>query len=265
MKYVADFQIVHELSVISNHTPINTKLEFPSNPTLDQANRSIDNILDIRNNHSRIKKVRKENIDMNLFKNVMEISIKDLENKYGSIQIDGESLANDIEASMQKATRSASKRPSNNNIAVSSEGNNPDNFENLFIQDAKEEYKEWDAILKEGDPKKIWQKIDFNGKFKNSESHSENTCDEFADFLEARCSLPYEHRNYEHIQSNIYEEEMDGPITQAEILESAKTMNKNSASKCGTPVAALLTVIYPILGLLELLMNTIFKSSYPAS
>ena len=42
-------------------------------------------------------------------------------------------------------------------------------------------------------------------------------------------------------------------------------MNRNSASKCGTPVAALLTVIYPILGLLQLLMNSVFKSSYPSS
>ena len=166
---------------------------------------------------------------------------------------------------MQTASKSATKKTINNNITTDSEETPNNNFTDLFISDAKREHSEWDAIIKEGDPKKLWQKIDFNGNLKNADSHSENTCDEFADFLEARCSLPYQHSNYESIESNIFVQEMDGPITQDEILKSATTTNRNSASKCGTPVAALLTVIYPILGLLELLMNTIFKSSYPSS
>ena len=265
LKFVTDFQIVSNLSGISDHTPIVATLNIPSGPTIEQANRSIDNILDERNNHSRIKKLKKENIDLNIFKNIMTINITDLQNKYNTNDnnIDAESLAKEIETTFQKAAI-VSKKPV---VRTGLVNNQPPtgNFENLFIDDAKKEYSEWDAVLKEGDPKKVWQKIDFNGKFKNNEFISENTCDEFADFLEARCSLPYEHSNYENITSDVFDEKMDGPITQDEILTSATTMNRNSASKCGTPVAALLTVIYPMLGLLELLMNTIFKSSYPSS
>ena len=265
LKHVVNFQIIDDLSGISDHTPLSATLEFSSSPTLEQANRSIDDILDVRNNHSRVKKMKKENIDMNVFKNIMTVSIGDLENKYKAVDVDAESLAGDIENALQKAARSASKKSVLSNKTVDADEALVDDYRNLFKRDAREEHSEWDAILKEGDPKKVWQKIDFNGKFKNDEINSENTCDEFAEFLEARCSLPYEHSNYEHIECNVYDEEMDGHITQDEILNSAKTMNKNSASKCGTPVAALLTVICPMLGLLELLMNIIFKSSYPAS
>ena len=139
------------------------------------------------------------------------------------------------------------------------------NYKDLFIDDSKNEFSEWKSLINERDAKEIWGKIDFNGKLKNNNIQTENTCDEFAEFLETRCSLPYEHTNFEGIKSEVYNEELDGTISEDEIMKCATTMNRNSASKCGTPVAALLTIIFPILGLLKILMNTVFKSSYPSS
>ena len=129
----------------------------------------------------------------------MTTYISDLQYKYESGNIDAESLANDIETSLQKSARSASRKPSAHNTIPVSDTEQQDDYDykNLFTNDARKEHSEWNSVLQEDDPKRIWEKIDFNGKFKNNEIKSENTCYEFAEFLEARCSLSYEHTNYE--------------------------------------------------------------------
>ena len=137
IQHVIDFRIIDELSGISDHKPISVKLEFPSEQTLEQANKSIDNILDVRNNHSRIKKRKKENIDMLVFKNIMTNNINNLENKYESIQVDAESLANDIENAMQTAAKSAARKTAVNDNTTDFEETSSDNFADLFISDAK--------------------------------------------------------------------------------------------------------------------------------
>ena len=128
--------------------------------------------------------------------------------------------------------------------------------------DSKLEYNTWKSILEEKDPKSLWNKIQYNGKY-NDKIKIENTCDEFANFLETRCSLPYEHSNYDDIKSNIFNHSLDSHITEEEVLTAARKMNRNSAAKCGIPVSILLSIIYPLLGTLACLFNKIFLSCYP--
>ena len=265
LENVVNFEIVQYLSGISDHAPVCTKLVFTSSDSIEQVNASIDSILDVRNNHSLVKKYKMNDLDIEVFKNVMTTYIGDLENKYESSNtINADTMATDIELSLQKSMNAASQKPSISRYVPKNELPEGD-FKDLFSDDSKKEFSEWSSLLKENDSKKVWEKIDFNGKMKTNNIPTENTCDEFADFLESRCSLPYEHRNFEGIKSDVYVDELDGIISEDEILKSATTMNRNSASKCGTPVAALLTIIFPILGLLKILMNTVFKSSYPSS
>ena len=58
---------------------------------------------------------------------------------------------------------------------------------------------------------------------------------------------------------------LDSKVTEDEVLTAARRMNRNSATKCGIPVGILLSVIYPLLGILTLLLNKVFLSTYPES
>ena len=121
------------------------------------------------------------------------------------------------------------------------------------------------TTLEEKDPKSLWDKINYNGKCDTNTIQSGNTCNEFANYLEDRCTLPYNHSNYEAITSNIFDQTLDSKVTEDEVLTAARRMNRNSAAKCGIPVGILLSVIYPLLGILTLLLNKVFLSTYPES
>ena len=240
-------------------------LILKSRETLTIVNSSIDNILNERNNHSHIKRIKTENIDFNIFKNVMNLYVTNLRNTHEPNNINVEKLVNDIETSFHKSAKIATKKRPKCNTNVVSEGESHANYKDAIICDARNEYSNWKSVLSEGDPKRLWEKIDFNGKFKNSNITPENTCNEFAEFLETRCSLPYNHRNYENIKSDIFDVKMDSKISEDESIHASKRMNRKSAAKCGIPIGALLSVIYPILGLLVTLFNSVFTSSYPTS
>ena len=176
---------------------------------------------------------------------------------------DGNSLASDIDESMRKAASIASKRRT---IPITPEVESPYiSFEESIKNDSTAEYKSWNDILKEKDPKRVWSKIDFNGKCKKDNIVPENTCNEFADYLEKRCSLSAEHMNFEGIETEIYRPDLDGPIVDKEVLDAAYDMNKQSSSRCGIPLPLLLTIIHLMLGVVVNLFNKVFTSKYPKS
>ena len=214
------------------------------------------------NNHSHYRKLKTCNINLDLYANIMNTYIPNIEQKYdGVAHIDPISLANDIESSVRKAANSAKVRKVEDNVDHHFIGDIKDGIQN----DYHKECEAWKSLLSEKDPKKVWERIDFNGKLKKNNIHPENSCNEFADYLEGRCSLPHEHSNFENIISHTYNETTDSPISDEEVAIAIKTMNKGSASKCGISLGLLLVILTPILGILTLLLNTVFTSEYPAT
>ena len=259
IKNVSNFCLVGELADISDHTPVAAELSFDSSGSWSQLNDSIDAMVNERNNHSRVKKFKMENLDLRVFTNVMDTYINELTDTFiGKDDINGEELAGVLEESLQKSAKIATTK--NQQIYQPEED---DNLKDSLSKDAKKEYAEWNNVLAERNPKRLWEKIDYNGKKKKNTISPENTCDEFAEFLEARCSLPYEHSSYDGIKSDIFDAEMDGMITAEETLYAAKGLNKKSMSRCGIPVGALLSVLNPILGLLVTMLNAVFTGTYP--
>ena len=72
--------------------------------------------------------------------------------------------------------------------------------------------------------------------------------------------MPYNHSNYEGIKSTIFDPNMDSRVTEDEVFEAAKSMNRKSAAKCGIPLEMLLAVINPMLGILSILFYSVFTS-----
>ena len=113
------------------------------------------------------------------------------------------------------------------------------------------------------DPKLLWEKIDWSGKGRGKTVEADATVNEFADFLEERCSLPADHSTYTDIHTNIFNPLLDSKITDEEVLDAAKRMKPSSKAKCGIPVPIFMLVITSIVTLLTKLFNQVFLSKYP--
>ena len=262
---VTDFNYITNLSNISDHIPIQIQINLKTQETLDQIDKSMDSILDPKNNHSRVKKIRIENININVFKNIMNTHIDRINSNLN--RFDTETLCSDIENSIHNAAKTSTrKRTPRTNITNGIDGNTVANFTNInnsINDDFKKEYNTWKSILEEKDPKALWRKIDYNGKYNGSNIKPENTCNEFADYLEYRCSLPYEHTKYDDITTNVFDPTLDSHITNEEVLTAAQKMNRKSAARCGISVKILLSIIHPLLNILTFLLNKVFLSTYP--
>ena len=259
---VEEFGLMNSLSGISDHTPLQTTIKVDTMISLDDLNTSITQINNEPNNHSHYKRLKTNSINWDLYANIMNPYIQNIEQNYdGVADIDPCSLANDIESSIRKSANLAKIGKTKNDDEHHFTGTIKESIE----EDYKTECESWKTILSETDPKKVWEKIDFNGKIKSNNISPENNCNEFATYLEDRCTLPYEHSNYDDIISHTYNELTDAPMKNEEVSIAIRTMNRGSAAKCGISLSHLLVVLTPILGILTLLLNTVFTSDYPAT
>ena len=78
----------------------------------------------------------------------------------------------------------------------------------LISQYTKDEIGKWKTVEQSKDPKELWRKIDWQGKLNCDTPKSSNSINEYADFLEERCSLPVEHTFYVDIETKVF-----NPIT----------------------------------------------------
>ena len=265
VQHVKEFDFLDLLDSISDHVPITVRIMIEMKVTLNQLDESISNVLYEPNNHSIYKKFKSNNIDLNAFSNTLSSYILKIENTHYDNPDD---QAADIDLALRKSADICSKPQAvsntSNELPHTTNTNKP-NLLSAINSDLKKEYSAWQNLLEEKDPKRLWNKIDFNGKCKSNNIEPENTCNEFANYLEKRCSLPYEHRDYEGIESNIFNPSLDSKITGEEILEGATKMNRSSAARCGIPLNLLLLVIQSMLGVLVPFFNSVFTSKYPKS
>ena len=237
---IETFNLLNDLSGISDHIPIAAKVNLTVSGTLQEVCDSLNEILSEQNNHSRYKKIKTESINMSTFQNVMNTYVNDIKNICNETDtVYPDMLAGKIEDSLRKAAKVSSNfnRP---HLAASNLTDGDISYSDAIKRDCKIEFEKWKSVLDNNDPKSIWQKIDFNGKYNEKKVNSENTCNEFADFLEKRCTLPPQHCNYDGIESKIFDPKQDGAITEAEIISAAKNMNHKSAVRCGISVKLLI-------------------------
>ena len=262
---IKDFNFIDNLSKVSDHIPIMAKVYMDVSATIEQLEESISEIISIPNNHSKFKKFKMKNINSNAFRNTLETYITEIETKQYT---DSDAFAKDIDSALRKSATISSQKErvtnTQNGIRVINVDDDIDIMEKIN-EDNQNEYATWNELLKEKDLTKIWKQIDFNGKYTPNKIKPENTCNEFADYLEKRCTLPYEHSNFEGIESKIFDPNLDSRITSDEIIEGVKKMNRQSSSRCGIPLSLLMLVINSMLGILVHFFNMVFTSKYPMS
>ena len=127
------------------------------------------------------------------------------------------------------------------------------------------EHESWKNLIHINNTKQIWEKIDFNGKCKENKATSDTSCNEFAEYLENRCSLPYQHTDYNDLKTDVFNPTLDSKITEKEIIDATSSMNNGSKAKCGIPLPLFSMVLYSMLGILTYLLNKVFTSKYPRS
>ena len=260
---VREFDFLDNLHGISDHIPLVASINVDINVSMHQLEESMSNILHEPNNHSKYRKFKLNNINLNAFSNTLASYISKIEN---TSYDDPDKQAIDIDLALRKSADICSNPTtlqSRSNESCFTNINH--DFQCAINDDLRKEQIVWQNLLEEKNPKNLWNRIDFNGKYKSNNIKTENTCNEFANYLEKRCSLPYEHSDYKGIESNTFDPNLDSKITGEEILEGAKKMNRSSAARCGIPLNLLLLVIQSMLGVLVPFFNSVFTSSYPSS
>ena len=174
LQNTTDLNLVSDLSDISDQLPLQSKFKLKACETLEQVNQSIDDILDEKNNHIRVKKLKPENINMDIFYNIMSTYINKMKNNVDVADVT--TLYSEIEISIKTSVKDASNI-SQNRVATIIKHQANDSTKESIICDNKNEYNTWKFLLGEKDPKK------YNAIL-------------FANNLESRCSLPYQHSNY---------------------------------------------------------------------
>ena len=86
---------------------------------------------------------------------------------------------------------------------------------------------------------------------------------DFADFIEERCSLPMEHSKFDDLKSNTFDPILDSRMTEDEVLRAAKSMKYGSKARCGIPLPLLLLIFSSISTVLARIYNKVFLTSYP--
>ena len=109
---VKQFRLIATLSNITDHVPIQVKIHLKTPNTLDHINQKIDEIVDPKNNHSRVRKIKSQNTNLNVFTNMMETQIERI--KISSNQLDAMTLCSDIEISIQKTAKFAMTKKGRN-------------------------------------------------------------------------------------------------------------------------------------------------------
>ena len=138
---MTDFNLITSLSNISDHVPVQLQIRLKTHETLDQVNQSISDILDQRNNHSRVEKIIIENVNIDIFINVMNIDIDKMKNNADLCDV--KTLCSEIETSMQKSAKIATNKIAPNRIAPIIEHPRNDNIKDAFTCDSKNEYNTW--------------------------------------------------------------------------------------------------------------------------
>ena len=113
------------------------------------------------------------------------------------------------------------------------------------------------------DSKRIWEKIDWNGKLKCESIKPDAMCNDFADFIEERCCLPAEQSFFSDIKTKTKNTLLDSKITEDEVISAARRMKSSSSSKCGIPIPLFMLTILSFVTVLTKALNNIFFTKYP--
>ena len=245
---ISDFNVIQRYPEISDHKPVSCKLNLNVSIPLETTIEILNDVLYKPNNHSKVRKVKADAIDKDVFKNLAVEYINNSSSDERNPNIE------DIEDAMKRAAQLARIKEKKSGLHII----NSVVSTSLESQYTLNELKTWKAIEESRDAKTLWRKIDWQGKINNELPKSKNSINEYADYLEQRCSLPVEHSLYNDIETNVFNPITDSRITEAEVRDCAYKMKRNSASKDRIPVQMLLILIPSILSILSTAFNNIF-------
>ena len=244
-----------DYNIISDHIPVSVQFQaLLDSSLLVHMKNSITDILDEPNNHSKNLKISCKQIDKRTFQNLVY-------NQMGSFDHDD----NDIEKSLhclRSVCYIAAKGSKSKASMPRQQHDHQDTYVTVSLSN-RIEHNSWRNIILTKDPKLLWQKVDWSGKMKIETIEAENNINDFADFIEQRCSLPAEHSYFGDLKTDKVDPALDAALTSDEIIEAAKRMKTTSKSKCGIPLPLLMTVIHVMINVMTNIFNKVFLTSYP--
>ena len=242
---------------MSDHIPISLDLDLDLGMSWTQTKQSITDIIRETNNHSRKPNIQRNRIKDDVFCQLLSEQV--INNTFNITETE-ETLTSLRDIFYDCAKRSKAPKPENTNYT---EQHLPANDMSIATNN-KHEHLAWKNLMTLRDPKAVWEKIDWSGKVHGASVEADATVNEFADFLEERCSLPADHSTYSDIHSNITNPLLDSEFTEEEVLHAARNMNTSGKAKCGIPVPVFMMVITSIVTLLTKVFNQIFLTKYPS-
>ena len=235
---VISFSLKREYNTISDHIPIAAEFILNNNITINQLLKSINDISTESNNHSQVKSINMKNIEKDSFKNVIASYINEIHDIHKVISIDN--LISNIDNAFHKAAKMTSRHTVPNAKTTNNQERlqivNDDDTNSIIKHYNTLEHESWKNLIHINNTKQIWEKIDFNGKCKEHKTTSDTSCNEFAEYLENRCSLPYQHTDYNDLKTDVFNPTLDSKITEKEIIDATRSMNNGSKAKCGIPL-----------------------------
>ena len=239
---------------ISDHIPVSIQFETQLDVSLMNMKRSITDMLQEPNNHSKRLKINQKRINKDTLQRLVYHEMENFVYDENNV----EKALGDLRDVFYVAAK-GSKIPD-----PSVKLPRDEEKDNITISMNNEfEHNSWRTVVSSKDPKLLWEKIDWSGKMKSENIESENDINDFADFIEKRCSLPAEHSYFSDLTTDKVDPVLDAPITSEEILATAKEMKSTNKSKCGIPVPVLMMVIYAMINVLTTLFNKVFFNEYP--
>ena len=254
-KYVKSFKILSNFPNVSDHFPITIDYHIDLSIPLSTTYDNICDIMKEKNNHSYRKNYTPENVNTEAFTALCTSYLNEFRN--ASNNGSNNEISKRIDDILYKSAKGSSKK-----VCYTQETHVSGNdYEGMKHEINEIERKRWKDVMANGDNKKLWNQINWNGDLTSCVSRPEHKLNEFAHVLENRSSCQGEDA-FNDIRTNIFNPTLDARITTEEVKSAAEKMKRNSKSNTGISVNLLLLILNKFLFIITTLFNNIFIGNY---
>ncbi len=134
------------------------------------------------------------------------------------------------------------------------------------LKDPRNANERWKNLLSIGDPRKVWQAIDWKGRFNKAESRNDTPSDdEFAEHFRQLLN-PLDVQDLVCPETVTYVPVLDDPISEAEVFDEISSMSPDKAPGTdGIPAGILKHISDQWIWLITFLLNMVFIGVYPGA
>ena len=236
LNLVIYFNIMNMFENISDHLPVSACINVDLGKPIETILASITDLSTRRNNHSKTKRINPDEIDENEYVRTATCLINNSPNYWNS---NGRKTIDEIEYIIVNAAKCSSVKK--------------------IL--SKNDENDWIKIMNDGNSKRMWTKIDWQGNLSYETPTSENNIEDYAEFLKERCTLPEEHSNFSDLKADIYNPIADLKIKEEEVHSSIKDMK--SKGQASIPIISIILTLSQIINMLTIALNSVFLGKYP--